>query len=210
MAQIKLYSKLKEDKYDTFKDAFKSCLLLTPEEIKNHKPDAFIEDMFNTLQDLKPNRDLLVSLGNIEHKNEELRLNYLKCRKVTMKATQLKYETIFRDMWNWIYHNPTKSPKDWPGWKVNGGEHYDEYTFNPACNAVDGKCTQCPVKWKGYVCFERNSELAKFERTSNIKRRKMLAKRINKFSFSMDKYFSATKYDEKQHIVEEYFLDKEN
>lgn len=80
--------------------------------------------------------------------------------------------TAHRELWDWLSKNPDKSKHNWPGWKVNGGQHNTtepvyycfacEYAFQimeieegTDRNDYDLDCSLCPLKeWSELACSE--------------------------------------------------------
>jgi hypothetical protein len=185
MTQLEIYSKELPTKYATFKEAFNEILKMTPEQIMKCKVDPFIDNFLERVLNTNYTNRMIVP-NNIfdEERMQECFNQMRKINENALKKKQEKYENMFRNLWIWLYYNPDKIPHDWPGWVINGGDNYDEFKFNPACIAVDMDCDTCPVKWKGgRKCFDANSEWNKYITTKNIKRKKMLAKRISQLPF---------------------------
>jgi hypothetical protein len=63
--------------------------------------------------------------------------------------TNAEYKAAHIEMWQWLYDNPEKNKKDWPGWNFNGGQ----YTFNVslcfACVLATERSTDIPC---AYCC----------------------------------------------------------
>ena len=73
-----------------------------------------------------------------------------------MKLTKKRAVELHRELWDWLYKNPSKRKYHWPRWKEIGDIRHDcfgcEYDrqFNEDCEL-------CPIVWPGGHCETDNS-----------------------------------------------------
>lgn len=90
--------------------------------------------------------------------------------KTTTKRQILK---LHRELWDWLYHNPTSHKSDWPRWKYRGGDIEADndcflciYMVAVRTEIKDCCKHRCPMVWPGEMgdCLddERNDEQGLF------------------------------------------------
>lgn len=87
---------------------------------------------------------------------------------------------LHREMWNWLYHHPTKAKDDWPEWEKNDGP-IAEGPFGVWCFLCYFDC--CILDWSPYTdCMKGKGEKVSFyrrwQRAKSPKTRKKYAKII--------------------------------
>ena len=60
-----------------------------------------------------------------------------------MKLTKKKADELCYEMWNWLYHHPSKKKDYWPRWEKNGGDIPRMYAECPYCEFYG--CQKCPL-----------------------------------------------------------------
>ena len=86
-----------------------------------------------------------------------------------MKLTKKKAIELHRELWDWLYHNPSKEKEDWPGWgkleKAYGGIflgmcfpcEYARKIQNPKYPKSRYQCDSCPLAWPQFDLWQRTS-----------------------------------------------------
>jgi len=93
-----------------------------------------------------------------------------------MKLTKKKAIKLHRELWDWIYHHPSKRKKDWPRWKANGGDLPSVYNL---CFFCESKYNCCLVDWvKTFSCTSPESFYRSYCNAKSIKTKKKYAKII--------------------------------
>jgi len=99
----------------------------------------------------------------------------------------MDYESLHRELWNWLAENTEYEKKQWPGWK-NIHEHIEDLCF--ACKlagTIQEKykerryhlCNYCPLEWPNHkICAISNSLFQKWKRTYVPKEKKKFALQI--------------------------------
>ena len=69
---------------------------------------------------------------------------------------------MHRELWDWLFHHPSKGKKDWPRWELNGGDIEAAAADCFLCEYMRENrkvCDRCPLLWPGggmcVVVFER-------------------------------------------------------
>ena len=104
-----------------------------------------------------------------------------------MKLTKELAIKLHRELWDWLYHNPSKEKEDWPKWEWNGGDiisaqnecflcEYDDQNRDPY---MDSCCVYCPLDWVSKEsCHDTDSYYWKWDFAKTPKTRKKYAKLI--------------------------------
>jgi len=93
-----------------------------------------------------------------------------------MKLTKKKAIELHRELWDWLYHNPSKDKTDWPRWRGNGGDLL--YVYN-LCFLCESSTFCCLLDWSPtYSCMTHNSWYKKYLYAKSSKTRKKYAKII--------------------------------
>lgn len=102
-----------------------------------------------------------------------------------MILTKEKAIKLHRQLWDWLYHHPSKTKENWPEWGYNGGEikRVKDYCF--LCEYAEQKDPKadceaiCPLDWSpANGCCEANSYFAKWYYATNLRTSKKYAKLI--------------------------------
>ena len=64
-----------------------------------------------------------------------------------MKLTKKKAIELHRELWDWLYHYPSKHKGDWPEWVFNGGDISETTHDCFLCEYTDLKCNNCLLDW---------------------------------------------------------------
>jgi len=67
--------------------------------------------------------------------------------------TRTKAHKLHRELWDWLYHHPSKKKSDWPGWKDNGGNASRVRADCFLCEYYYfhfGDCLHCPLFLNNY------------------------------------------------------------
>ena len=67
-----------------------------------------------------------------------------------MKLTKKKAIRLHRELWDWLYHHPSKHKSDWPKWEYNGGnvkEANNDCLLCEYIQALYAGCDRCPLDW---------------------------------------------------------------
>jgi len=100
----------------------------------------------------------------------------------TLKGADPGLKAAHIAMWEWLYQNPEKSKRHWPGWRHNGGEFSaGNYCFACISAGLDEyaepRCNNCPL-YQGVMCGCRQhteSAYACWERATDPETRKKYA-----------------------------------
>lgn len=101
-----------------------------------------------------------------------------------MKLTKKRAIELHRELWDWLYHHPSKVKDDWPRWEDNGGDisealcdcflcEYKQTTTIESCFTWP-----CILDWQNRGCFSRKGYLGLWEIALSPKTRKKYAKLI--------------------------------
>lgn len=98
-----------------------------------------------------------------------------------MPLTKKRAIELHRELWDWLYHHPSKDKGDWPRWEWNGGDipkskNYCfpcEYTRTQSCFSIP-----CILDWGTPHCFDDNACYAKWDASYSPKTRKKYAKLV--------------------------------
>jgi hypothetical protein len=98
--------------------------------------------------------------------------------KLTKAIKQKHY-----DLWDWLYHHPSKEKKHYPKWKINGGKiikpQYECFLCTVYNNMFSCNCDRCPLGKKGGVCnIDKNNWFNIWDYAGTPKTRKKYAKLI--------------------------------
>jgi len=66
-----------------------------------------------------------------------------------MKLTKKRAIELHRELWDWLYHHPSKEKEDWPRWRHNKGD-IDSASVESGCflcEYTDTGCDGCPLDW---------------------------------------------------------------
>jgi hypothetical protein len=97
-----------------------------------------------------------------------------------MKLTKKKAIELHRELWDWLYHHPSKWKEGWPGWKEHGEVAEDCFL----CEYVKTNnltCSKCLLDWGSAVdCIgkDNNGYFAQWNDALIPKTRKKYAKII--------------------------------
>jgi hypothetical protein len=70
------------------------------------------------------------------------------------RLTKRKAVELHRQLWDWLYHHPSKSKSEWPGWEENGGSVEPAEMDCFCCEYAKRhgppstfSCRLCPLEW---------------------------------------------------------------
>ena len=90
------------------------------------------------------------------------------------------YEERHWELWDWLFHNPSKQKHDCPNWEWNSGEWKGIYQDCFACavekSRIDVDCNQCPMPNR--ACGGNYSYFNKWNKVITPQIRKKFAKLI--------------------------------
>ena len=98
-----------------------------------------------------------------------------------MKLTKKRAIKLHRELWDWLFHHPSKKKWDWPRWTRNGGDisviendcflcEYDKFRKDD--------CMACPLDWGGRNCNDDNAYFNLWNKAKLLGTRKKYAKII--------------------------------
>ena len=64
--------------------------------------------------------------------------------------TEQQLRALHIELWQWLYNNPSKTVREWPGWYADTGTDFLmrvvlQWQGNFACVVAGGPCLTCPL-----------------------------------------------------------------
>ena len=109
---------------------------------------------------------------------------HLNLKGDLMKLTKKRAIELHRELWDWLYHHPSKIKEDWPRWEKNGGDI--PYTKNDCflCDYLNKVIRQscfrypCILDWGQQCCFDAGAYYTIWDASISPKTRKKYARMI--------------------------------
>jgi hypothetical protein len=87
--------------------------------------------------------------------------------------TEAQCKAAHIDLWDWLYHHPSKNKYEWPEWGTNGGQYVHVLNRCFACDLCFGRCRHCLLEIKH--CEYSDSEFKQWSHATSEKTRKKYA-----------------------------------
>ena len=98
-----------------------------------------------------------------------------------MELTKKQAIELHRELWDWLYHHPSKQKWEWSEWKNNGGNFpsVESDCFLCEYELTRSNCKNCLLLWPLDHCFNLGDGLfGRWEDARSPKTRKKYAKLI--------------------------------